>query len=77
MTKSKRYSVTIRDVAREAGVSVATVSRFINQNAPVSDEVADRLQGVMQKLRYIPQATARNLATHKTRTIGLLLVDIS
>jgi len=77
MTKSKRFSVTIRDVAREAGVSVATVSRFINHNAPVSDDVADRLQRVMQILHYIPQATARNLATHKTHTIGLLLVDIS
>lgn len=76
MTKSKRYTVTIRDVAREAGVSVATVSRFINNNAPVSEEVAERLRQVMQKLRYIPQATARNLATHKTHTVGLLLVDI-
>ncbi len=77
MTKSNQTSVTIRDVAREAGVSVATVSRFINQNAPVSDAAAERIQIVMQKLHYIPQATARNLATHRTQTIGLLLLDIS
>ncbi len=77
MTKSKQFAVTIRDVARAAGVSVATVSRFINNNAPVSAEVAERIQDVMQKLHYIPQATARNLATHRTHTIGLLLLDIS
>ncbi len=77
MTKSKRDTATIRDVAHEAGVSVATVSRYINRNARVSDEVADRLEKVMQKMHYIPQATARNLATHRTHTIGLLLLDIS
>ncbi len=77
MTKAKQPTVTIREVAREAGVSVATVSRYINRNAPVSGAVADRIQDVMQTLHYIPQATARNLATHRTHTIGLLLLDIS
>jgi LacI family transcriptional regulator len=77
MTKSKKSSITIRDVARAAGVSVATVSRFINQNGPVSEKAGARLKEVMQALKYVPQATARNLATHKTHTIGLLLADIS
>jgi DNA-binding LacI/PurR family transcriptional regulator len=76
MTKSRTSSVTIRDVAREAGVSVATVSRYLNHNTPVSEEVAERLQQVMRALKYVPQATARALATHKTHTIGLLLADI-
>lgn len=69
-------SVTIRDVAREAEVSVATVSRYINQNAPVSKEVAERLDQVMSKLRYVPHAAARNLASRKTRVIGLLLNNL-
>jgi len=69
-------SVTIRDVAREAGVSVATVSRYINKNAPVSVEVGERLQDVMSKLRYVPHAAARNLASRKTRVIGLLLNNL-
>lgn len=69
-------SVTIRDVAREAGVSVATVSRYINKNAPVSSEVAERLQSVMSKMRYVPHAAARNLASRKTRVIGLLLNNL-
>lgn len=69
-------SVTIRDVAREAEVSVATVSRYINQNAPVSKEVAERLEQVMGKLRYVPHAAARHLASRKTRVIGLLLNNL-
>ena len=69
-------SVTIRDVARKAGVSVATVSRYINRNAPVSPEVAERLDKVMIELRYVPHAAARHLASRKTRVIGLLLNNL-
>jgi len=69
-------SVTIRDVARQAGVSVATVSRYINRNAPVSAEVAERLDRVMSDLRYVPHAAARHLASRKTRVIGLLLNNL-
>lgn len=69
-------SVTIRDVARQAGVSVATVSRYINHNAPVSSEVAERLSRVMRELRYVPHAAARHLASRKTRVIGLLLSNL-
>ena len=74
---TRRYSsVTIRDVARQAGVSVATVSRYINRNAPVSAEVAERLNQVLTELRYVPHAAARNLASRKTRVIGLLLNNL-
>src|SRR5215216_8084874 len=69
-------SVTIRDVAREAGVSVATVSRYINQKAPVSPEVAERLDRIMARLRYVPHAAARHLASRKTRVIGLLVSNL-
>jgi LacI family transcriptional regulator len=69
-------SVTIRDVAREADVSVATVSRYINRITPVSKEVAERLDEVMSKLRYVPHAAARHLASRKTRVIGLLLNNL-
>src|SRR5512141_2621321 len=69
-------SVTIRDVAREAGVSVATVSRYINKNAPISAEVADRLQQIMSDMKYVPHAAARHLASRKTRVIGLLLNNL-
>jgi len=69
-------SVTIRDVAKQAGVSVATVSRYINRNAPVSIEVASRLDKVMSDLKYMPHAAARHLASRKTRVIGLLLTNM-
>lgn len=69
-------SVTIRDVARQAGVSVATVSRYINRNAPVSAEVAGRVDQVMKALSYVPHAAARHLASRKTRVIGLLLSNL-
>lgn len=69
-------SVTIRDVARQAGVSVATVSRYINRNAPVSAEVSERLDRVMSDLRYVPHAAARHLASRKTRVVGLLLNNL-
>ena len=73
MTRTKSASATIHDVARLAGVSVATVSRYINHTAPVSAEVAARLEQVMAQIQYSPLATARSLATHKTNTVGLLL----
>jgi LacI family transcriptional regulator len=69
----KSQAVTIRDVAKEAGVSVATVSRFINQNAPISEEISQRLEKVMGEMRYVPHAAARQLASQKTLVIGLLL----
>src|SRR5919109_2218736 len=70
-------SLTIRDVAKQAGVSVATVSRYINRNAPVSTEVADRLDKVMAELKYMPHAAARHLASRKTRVVGLLLTNMN
>jgi LacI family transcriptional regulator len=76
MMTSKSSSLTIRDVARKAGVSVATVSRYINHTQPVAPDTAARLEQVLKELNYIPHATARNLATRKTRIIGLLLADI-
>ena len=71
--RKRSSSVTIRDVARKANVSVATVSRYINRNAPVSPEATERLDKVMIELRYVPHAAARHLASRKTRLIGLLL----
>ncbi|MCC7117981.1 MAG: LacI family DNA-binding transcriptional regulator [Anaerolineales bacterium] len=75
MTK-RSHSVTIRQVAQQAGVSVATVSRYLNRNAPISKEVAGRLEQVMAELRYVPHSAARQLASKKTHIVGLLLSDL-
>ncbi len=72
----RQSSVTIRDVAKQAGVSVATVSRYINRNTPVSEQVAERIEQVMRQLRYRPDAAARHLATRKTHVIGLLVSSL-
>lgn len=69
----KSSPATIRDVARKAGVSAATVSRYINNTVPVSKAVARRVQQVMDELNYVPHAAARQLATQKAHAIGLLL----
>ncbi len=69
MTK-KQISVTIREVATQAGVSIATVSRYLNQNTPVSPEVAGRLARVMDELNYQPLVTAQQLAFSRTKTMG-------
>lgn len=72
----KSSSVTIRNVAQKAGVSPATVSRYLNDSAPVSTEVAERIQKVMSELQYVRSAAARQLATQKAHAIGVLLTDM-
>lgn len=69
-------SITIRDVAKRAGVSIATVSRYINKNIPVSMEVGENIQKTMEELDFIPNSAARNLAKNKYYAIGLLLTDM-
>src|SRR5947208_8554022 len=72
----KTNTPTIDDVARQAGVSISTVSRVLNRNVPVSEEVVTKVEAAMRSLRYTPRAAARNLATQRTNTLGLLLAEI-
>jgi len=76
MTKARNDSVTIRDVAKRAGISVATISRYINKTAPVSDEVAQRIHDVMIELKFVPHVNAQRLATSKTNTLGMLVTEM-
>ncbi len=68
--------VTIREVAREAGVSVATVSRVLNDSGPASAETVRRIREVAARLRYTPNEAARSLIRSRTQTIGVLLPDL-
>ncbi|MEP6551139.1 MAG: LacI family DNA-binding transcriptional regulator [Gemmatimonadales bacterium] len=68
--------VTIKDVAREAKVSVATVSRVLNDSGPVSDDTRHRIREVAARMRYVPHSGARSLITSKTETLGVLLPDL-
>jgi len=67
---------TIRDVAREAGVSVATVSRVLNDSGPVRDSTRTRVRDVARRLHFSPNTTARSLSTRQTKTLGVLLPDV-
>jgi len=69
-------AVTIKDVAREAQVSIATVSRVVNGHGNVTDETRARILGVAERLRYVPDSAARSLITGLTHTIGVLLPDM-
>jgi LacI family transcriptional regulator len=68
--------VTIRDVAREAGVSVATVSRVLNDSGPVSETARARILEVAGRLRYSPNEAARTLISSRTSTLGVILPDL-
>ena len=70
-------TITIYDVAKEAKVSMATVSRVVNNNPNVKEGTRLRVQEVIKKLRYTPNAVARGLASKKTTTIGIVLPDIA
>jgi len=67
----------IKDVAKEANVSIATVSRVINNVPLVNEETKQRVLDAIQKTGYKPNAIARSLKLHKTNTIGVLIYDIT
>ncbi len=69
-------SVTIKDVARAAKVSVATVSRAINGHDNVAEAVRRRVLAVAHELRYSPHHAARSLSSRRTHTIGVVLPDL-
>ena len=68
--------VTIKEVARAAGVSPATVSRVLNDTVPVDAETRARVLAAAEALRYVPNAAARSLITSRTGTIGVLVPDL-
>lgn len=68
---------TIRDVAKHAGVSVATVSRVINETGYVHDDTRKKVETAIKALHYTPNEVARSLFKRKSRLIGLLLPDIT
>jgi len=68
--------VTIRDVARHASVSVATVSRVLNGKGPANADTERRIREAARRLRYVPHGGARSLITRRTQSIGVLLPDL-
>ncbi len=69
-------SVNIKDVAREAGVSIATVSRVLSGRGSVHAQTRERVKKVAQEMSYVPSALGRNLSTKRTDTLGMVLPDL-
>lgn len=68
---------TIKDVARKAGISTATVSRYLNSNGYVSKELQQRISEVIDELDFVPNNVARSLKKTETNTIGIVIPDLS
>jgi LacI family transcriptional regulator len=68
---------TMKQVAERAGVSISTVSHVINKTRVVSDDVRQRVLGIIDEMHYIPSAVARSLKNDKTHTIGVLVPNSS
>lgn len=77
METSKKKLFTIKDIARLAGVSVATASRAISGNGYVSPEAKEKVDAVIEKYNYYPSSQARFLVTHKSGVIGLVIPFIN
>lgn len=70
-------AASIKDVAREAGVSIATVSRVLNDIDVVNEDTKKKVKDAITKLAYRPNIVARSLKTQKSSTIGIIIPDIS
>lgn len=69
--------VTVHDVARLAGLSTSSVSRALSGARPVSADVAERARRAAEQLEYRPDSVARSLRTQQTKTLGLVIADVT
>lgn len=72
----KKQTLTIQDIAKEAGVSKTTVSRFLNKSGYVNLETANKIEAIVEKFQYKPNITAQSLKTKKSKNILLIVPDI-
>lgn len=66
-------AITIKDVAKKAGVAPSTVSRVVANSSSISDKTKEKVRKVMQELNYFPNANAQGLASSRSKTFGLVL----
>lgn len=69
--------VTIKDIAKAAGVSHTTVSRALNSNPVISPETTERIQQLARQMGYVPSAVAQSLLSRRTQTIGMVVTTIA
>lgn len=73
----QKHDVNIYAIAEEAGVSIATVSRVINNSASVSEKSKKRVLAAIEKLNYVPNSAARSLSTSTSSLVGVVIPDIN
>jgi LacI family transcriptional regulator len=71
-----KTTITIRDVAQAAGVSISTVSRVLNDKDDVASETYEKVQAVIQELGYTSSLAARSMRSRRTNVIGLIVPDV-
>ncbi len=69
--------ITIKDIAKEAGVSVTTVSRALNNSGRIDAQTKEKIEQIIKNLGYSPNSAAQSLKTQKTRNIVLIIPDIT
>lgn len=69
--------VSIKDIAKAAGVSYSTVSRALNESPLIRQEVRERIQSMAQTMGYSPNALAQSLQSLRSKSIGLIITNIS
>ena len=74
--KSVMGKITIYDIAREAGVSTATVTRVLSGHPSVRADTRERVQRIIDAHAYTPSASARDLEGRSTRTIGIVMPPV-
>ncbi|MDO3408670.1 LacI family DNA-binding transcriptional regulator [Saccharibacillus sp. CPCC 101409] len=67
--------VSIKDIAKKAGVSISTVSYALNGSSKVTDETSSRILAIAEELNYVPNAAARTLKKRESRIIGVFLTS--
>lgn len=74
---SNRRSITIADVAREAGISPSTVSRVINRRGYISEDTVAKVEEAIRALGYRPSTSAREMRESETKLVGLIIPDLT
>ncbi|WP_274361319.1 LacI family DNA-binding transcriptional regulator [Paenibacillus thermotolerans] len=69
--------LTVKDIAKEVGVSTATISRVLNNSGYVSEQVREQVLQTVEKLNYQPNSIARSLKQKKSRSVGIVLPDMT
>ena len=72
-----KKSVSIKDIAKESGVSIATVSRVINKTGRYSKETEDKVLSIIQRMNYVPNLIAKGLRVQKMMNVGIIVPDIT